>query len=99
MKQAQEVILADVPESILQEIAGPYRIVGQELDLTVTVVDGHLKVEVPEAELVKFFHPTAENFFIDLSDGERIRIDRNEAGEVTAFQSLGGGTRVVRVKR
>jgi CubicO group peptidase (beta-lactamase class C family) len=92
----QEVILADVPESILQEIAGPYRIESQELDLTVTVVDGHLKVEVPEADVVKFFHPTAENFFIDLSDGERIRVDRDEAGRVTALQVL-GGPRIVRV--
>jgi CubicO group peptidase (beta-lactamase class C family) len=93
----QEVILADVGPLVLNEIAGRYRLEEQGLDAMVTVVGDHLRLEVPEAQVVELYHPTAENFLIDLSDGTRIRVDRNEAGEVSALQVL-GGPRAIRVE-
>ena len=45
---------------------------------------------VPEAGVVERYHATSENFFIDLTDGPRIRVERDAAGAVVALQVLGG---------
>jgi hypothetical protein len=86
----QEVTLAEVAPEILERIAGSYRIEGEDLTLSVTVVEDHLRLESPDAGVVEAYHPTAEDFFIDLTDGTRIRVERNEDGEVVALQVLGG---------
>lgn len=91
----REVILADVAPEILEEIAGTYRIEGQEMELRVEVVGDHLRVEIP-GEQVFELHPTAPEFFIDLADGGRVRVDRDENGRVSALQIL-GGPRAIRV--
>lgn len=94
----QEVILAEVDPDVLEEIAGIYRVAAEEFDLRpdveelevrVEVVGTHLRVDVVGYDVLEI-HPTAENLFIDLTDGTRIRVDRSEAGEVTALQILGG---------
>jgi CubicO group peptidase (beta-lactamase class C family) len=86
----QEVTLAHVAPEDLEEIAGSYRIEGQDLVLTLTVVEDHLRLEVPDAGVVELYHPTGKNSFIDLGDGTRIRVERDEAGGVVALQVLGG---------
>jgi hypothetical protein len=91
----EEVILADVPPERLQEIAGTYRIDEQGLEVRLTVVDDHLRVEIADLQVLDIY-PTAENFFIDLTGGTRFRVDRDESGAVTALQVL-GGPRAVRV--
>ena len=91
----QEVALFDVPRDVLQEIAGGYRIVDQELNLAVTVVEDYLRVAVgtpgeTESLQVLEVYPTAEDLFVDLMEGTRLRVDRDEAGSVTALQIVGG---------
>lgn len=92
----QEVVLAHVAHEILLEIAGTYRVEGQDTEVRVTVEGDHLKLEIPAMEAVQMFHPTSQEFFIDLVEGTRIRIDRDEEGRVAALQVL-GGPRAVRV--
>jgi hypothetical protein len=96
----QEVILAEVPREILEEIAGPYRLEEQGVEIRVMVEDDHLRMEIanPSGEgdpQVVLAHPTAENFFIDLADGTRFRVDRDDTGAVEAIQVL-GGPRIIR---
>ncbi len=97
----QEVILAQVTPDLLSEIAGTYRIEDPGLEVRVVVDGDHLRVElgppesvgepaqVGEPQLLEIY-PTAENFFIDLTNGTRFRVERDESGEVTAIQILGG---------
>jgi len=92
----REVILAEVAPRILEEIAGRYLLEGQDLQIVVGVVGDHLRARIGEADTLELF-PTAENFFIALSDGTRIRVERDEGGAVTALQIL-GGPRAVRVE-
>lgn len=105
----QEVILADVSVETLQAIAGSYRIQEPPLDVRVTVEGDHLRVDLaPPAEAgdpaevgesrVWEIYPTDEDFYIDLSDGTRFRVERAEDGGVTALQIL-GGPRAERVER
>ncbi len=75
----------------------------QELNVEVLAEEDCLRVEVPDPSgergpQVILAHPTAENFFIDLRDGTRFRVDRDETGAVTAIQIL-GGPRAIRVRR
>lgn len=92
----QEVILADLPEATLQEIAGTYRLEGDDLDITLTVDGDHLKADLGGTD-VRRFHPTAENFLIDLSDGTRFRILRDVDGAAIAIEILGAGLRAKKV--
>jgi len=92
----QEVILAEVSPEVLGEIAGTYRLEAQSTDVVIEVVEDHLRATVAGSQVMALY-PTAENFYIDLEEGTRFRIDRNEAGEVVAFQVL-GGPRAVRVE-
>lgn len=93
----REETLAEVPQEILEEIAGEYWVEEEEdLVLKVTVVGDHLRGEVGALDEFEL-HPTADNFFIDLENGARLRVDRDEQGEVTALQVL-GGPRAVRVR-
>jgi CubicO group peptidase (beta-lactamase class C family) len=91
----QEVVLANIPADLLHEIAGMYTIEASGLEVRVLVEGDHLKVEVrapEEAGEPQFLeiYPTAENFFIDLSDGSRFRVERDTGGAVTAIQIIGG---------
>jgi CubicO group peptidase (beta-lactamase class C family) len=90
----QEVILSEVSPEVLQEIAGTYHLEEQDLDIVVEVVGDHLRGTVAEVQTLELY-PTAESFFIDLSDGTRIRVERDLEGAVIALQIL-GGPRVVR---
>ncbi|MGW8267470.1 MAG: serine hydrolase domain-containing protein [Longimicrobiales bacterium] len=92
----REVILADVAPETLEEIAGTYRIEDQEMELRVQVVGDHLRVEIPDVQVFEL-HPTGPDFFIDLADGGRVRVDRDQDGRVSALQLL-GGPRAVRVE-
>ncbi len=94
----QEVILANIPAETLEEIAGTYRMDADEVDLRqdaeevvvrVEVVGDHLRVEVVGYQTFEL-HPTAEDWFIDLADGGRVRVDRNDEGAVEAIQILNG---------
>ena len=91
----QEVILAEIPSAVLNQIAGTYRIENSGPELSVMVDGDHLRLEVRapervgETQVLKIY-PTAENFFIDLTDGRRFRADRDDKGTVTAIQILGG---------
>jgi len=91
----REVILADVAPETLEEIAGTYRIEDQEVELRVQVAGDHLRVEIPDVQVFEL-HPTGPDFFIDLADGGRVRVDRDEHGRVSALQIL-GGPRAIRV--
>lgn len=92
----QEVILAAVNQEVLREIAGTYQVEGQDMEVLITVEGDHLRLEIPSSEAVELFHPTAEDFFIDLVEGTRIRVDRDEQGTVSAIQVL-GGPRAIRI--
>ena len=94
--QYREVELEEVTQAALQEIAGSYRLEEQGLDITVTVVDDHLRVEVGELDDFEIY-PTAPDLFMDLSDGGRLRVERDEQGNVTALQQV-GGPRVEKVR-
>ena len=59
--QPQEVILAAISREILEQIAGEYRIEGQDLGLTVTVVEDHIRIDVPEADVYKITKTIYEN--------------------------------------
>jgi CubicO group peptidase (beta-lactamase class C family) len=91
----REVVLAEVAPAVLEEIAGRYRIEDPEMELRVEVMGDHLRVEIPGQRIFDL-HPTGPDFFIDLADGGRVRVDRNDRGEVEALQVL-GGPRAVRV--
>jgi len=104
----QEVILADLSRETLQAIAGRYRIQEPRLEILVSLEGDHLRVKVeaptevgdPEAvgeSQVWAIYPTAEDFYIDLTDGTRFRVERDEDGSVVAIQIL-GGPRAVRVE-
>ena len=98
----REITLADVSTQTLQEIAGTYRIGGQGLDIIVTVVDAHLRVEIGDPEeaenlQVLEIHATAEDSYIDLTDGTQFRVERDDRGAVSALQVL-AGPRAVRVE-
>jgi len=92
----EEVILADLPVEALEAIAGNYRIEAQGLDIEVSVEGDHLRLDVGGDEPLHL-HPTAADFFIDLSDGRRFRIHRDEEGAPTALEVLGLGLRADRV--
>jgi len=92
----QEVILAELPASILQNIAGTYRLESEGLDIVITVEGDHLRADVGGLEVIHL-HPTAESFFIDLADGTRFRIHRDEDGAAIAFEVLGAGLRAEKV--
>ena len=85
----REVVLAEIGQEILQQIAGEYRIEGEDILVTVTVVEDHLKVSIGGGENIEIY-PTAETFFMDLIQGTRFRVDRDEEGRVIAIQLLGG---------
>jgi CubicO group peptidase (beta-lactamase class C family) len=99
--QYQEIALAEVPVEVLREIAGSYRLEEDDLEIQVLAEEDHLRIEVPDPAgagepQVILAYPTAENFFIDLQDGQRFRVDRDDSGAVTALQVL-GGPRLVRI--
>ncbi len=85
----QEVVLADVGQDVLREIAGEYRTGEPSLPVVVEVVDTHLRLTVGGSQVIHIY-PTSERFFIDLVEGTRFRVDRDEAGRVTALQVIGG---------
>jgi len=91
----QEVILADVAPEVLGRLAGDYRLEDQNLDVLVEVVESHLRVQVGNVQTLEVY-PTSEDLFIDLTDGTRFRVDRDETGRVEALQVL-GGPRLTRV--
>jgi CubicO group peptidase (beta-lactamase class C family) len=92
----EEVILAELPAEALEAIAGTYHLEAQDLDIEITVEGDHLKADVA-GEQTLYLHPTAEDFFIDLSDGTRFRIHRDDEGVPTALEVLGAGLRAIRV--
>jgi hypothetical protein len=92
----QEIILADLPVATLQEISGIYRLEEDEMDIILTVEDDHLRADLGGIE-VRHFHPTGENFLIDLSDGARFRIHRDGDGAAIAIEILGAGLRAEKV--
>lgn len=92
----REVTLAEVAPRILEEIAGRYRLEGQETEIVVEVAGDHLLARIGETDTLEIY-PTSEEFFIALSDGTRIRVERDDGGAVTALQVL-GGPRAVRVE-
>lgn len=94
----REVILADLPPEALEEIAGTYWIDAEEISLQpdapdvevqVDVVEDHLRVVVVGYQEFDL-HPTAKDWYMDLSDGGRVRVERNEEGAVEALQILNG---------
>lgn len=91
----QEVILADVAPEVLRGIAGEYRLEEQNLDIHVEALADHLRVQVGEVQTLEVY-PTSESLFMDLTDGTRFRVDRDDAGRVEALQVL-GGPRLTRV--
>lgn len=91
----QEIILEEVSREVLDGIAGVYRVEGQPVEIQISVVEDHLRLEVIrtdrqlDPQVMELF-PTSDSFFIDLAEGSRFRVDRDERGEVTALQVLGG---------
>ncbi len=92
-----EVALAEVPEEILREIAGTYEVVGQGIPLVVEVMGDHLRATIAGSEIMDL-HPVSESVYMDLVEGSRVQVERDEEGRVTALQVLGGGPRAVRVE-
>jgi len=85
----QEVVLGEVAPEILQEIAGVYRVEGQDLEVRVEARGDHLRADVGGTMVLELY-PTADGLFLDLDDGTRIRVERDAGGGVIAFQVLGG---------
>jgi CubicO group peptidase (beta-lactamase class C family) len=91
----QEVILADLSEGALEAIAGTYWVEENEFEVVITVEDDHLRATLGDTQVIHL-HPTAEDFFIDLTDGQRFRVHRNEDSSVRALEILGAGVTAVR---
>ncbi len=93
--RAQEVVLAEISEEALEEVAGRYQVREPEIEVLVEVLGDHLRVEAVGYETFEI-HPTGPDFFMDLTDGGRVRVDRNGEGEIEALE-FSGTARAVRV--
>jgi hypothetical protein len=57
--------------------------------VVVEVVETHLRLTIGGSQVMDIY-PTSERFFIDLVEGTRFRVDRDDSGRVTALQVIGG---------
>lgn len=91
----QEVILADLSNEALEAIAGTYWVEEDELEVVIAVEEDHLRATVQGVQVIHMY-PTAADFFMDITDGQRFRIHRNEDGSVRAMEVVGAGAMAVR---
>ena len=92
----EEVEVAQLPDQILEQLAGRYRFRGRD---RVLVVDRGRILQHSEGDREEELLPLSENQLVSISFGYRYDIDRDEAGYITGLTLVWQGTRVFTYER